>query len=208
MLESLCVYELEPKGSKIILNLDCKSCKLRGESRRWNCFEMMIRTVEKEFSINSILMKNYSLTQFQGDAIDIIKEIAGLRNEIRTMKERRNKNLNDSNKSKRGKRKTKGGKGGGTGVRCNECPASPKRLFARPYGTLYPDFKPFVDTLLKSVERLNRFIKKSSSGKRNELKPVCLSCAGDSYKDLTFLFIQYKKLSRGAAFKGFSVVME
>jgi hypothetical protein len=206
MSESLCVYELEPKGSKIILNLECKTCKLKGESRRSSCFERMIRTVEKEFSINSILMKNYSLTQFQGDAIDIIKEIASLRNEIKTMRERRSKNLYDSNKSKRGKRKIEVGRE--VGVRCEGCPVAPGRLFARPYGTLYPDFKPFVDTLIKSVERLNSFIKKSSSGKRNELKPVCLNCAGDSYKDLTFLFIHYKKLSKQSAFKGFSVVIE
>ncbi|UCH89082.1 MAG: hypothetical protein JSV49_00075 [Thermoplasmata archaeon] len=190
MSDIVCEYRLESAGSKLELVLDCRTCKRTQKKSDDRCIDKIIRTMENEYNINSILMTNYALTQFQGDALELLHQFVGLRTDLKTMQERKVKP--DLSKH------------------CEGCELKPSDLFAKLRELLYPDFDRFTAQLSECVKYLNASLKEldreSRGGKKNP--KLCLSCIGDTYKDLTYLFIHYRDLAKQVAIKGFLVVVE
>jgi hypothetical protein len=194
MTENVCCYSSELKDSKIELVLDCRSCKQKNNSRKMKCLNNIVRTIEKEFNINSITMLNYSLTQFKGDGVKLLKRIVKLRMNIQSMKER--KVLFYQNKREK---LTKGKSG--IDQRCVKCQFNPSDLFSKLNDRCYPDFDGFLETIIDVAKMLGEYV-----GGYNELDKIedfnfCSNCISGTYKDLTFLFVQYRDFVKHIRFQ-------
>lgn len=198
----LCEFHIVLNGNLSELVLDCKMCHLKYDRENRGCLDHIIKTMEKEFDINSIIMKNYFQTQFQPEAVQLIKKIVSIRSDLHTL-EGRNPPFQASTSQKKNRSGTV------VDTTCEKCRVRPSRIFSGLYNSFLPDFDIFFETLQMINNDLTGFIIniQRSSTKKKSLDS-CKKCLGETYKDLTYLFIQYQELAKYIVFKGFSVVVE
>ena len=139
----------------------------------------IINAVESQKNLSGIQLNNYNLTKFQPEAVELIKNFAQLRQLVSLMKERK-----------------------ASGKKCKTCEVTPPRIFSDLYIELDSKLEGFIEQFRISLKLL---VAKSRQANQNV---HCNGCVCESYKDLTFLFINYQSLSKKIVNEGFSVVVE
>jgi hypothetical protein len=176
---SSCPFKLVASDSGFILNLNCLECRKNKNSEPGNCIDDIIATVEKQMNITDIILNNYKLIKLQPEAVDIIKQFANISRLISNMSERITVEKS-----------------------CRSCDIKPSIFFFDLDCEMSLKPEVFIQQLKNCLTLL---VKKSADPALNE---KCEDCICESYKDLTFLFLNYKSLSKKIIKDGFSVVID
>jgi hypothetical protein len=187
--DARCNYEIE-REIKTTLLLKCRECGGASTLNDKHCLKGVLEIFIEEQSINNIILSNFTEKQYHSDAVELLKSMIAVINEIEHL------TIRDPSAEFGGyvdnEKLPKPG--------CVKCELHPKKLFKELKNLFVED----VDGLYREISRISDVASKS---KDSAVPTTCKKCRAAILDDIVHLNSMLSKLESFVAYKGFSVVV-
>lgn len=184
-----CNYEIG-REIKTILLLKCRECNGASTLNDKRCLKGVLEILIEEPSVNNIVLSNFIEKQYHSDAVELLKLMAAIINEMQYLTIRNpstevGKHTNDEGQPK---------------PNCVKCELLPNKLFKELKNR-------FMEDVGLLYQEMSRILDIANKDKGDVSSTVCKKCMSTTVDDITHLNTMLSKLESFVAYKGFSVVV-
>jgi hypothetical protein len=182
-----CRYSIEVESNTTKLVFDCRGCQGSGDLDDARCFGEAIAALRSEFNVDSIIFSNYIETNYYGLAIDALKRISGIMNEVQRFSGRIPwKEMGETKDIKLQSRKKM----------CLQCDKNPAKIFS----VIEKRGKRSIESMCKSFNHYLSVIESLPADRQ------CHKCNQNTRADLNYIQDKIEDLKMHVLYHAFKVV--
>lgn len=186
--DAKCSYELE-REIKTTLLLKCRECGCASTLNDKHCLKNVLEILVDESGVNNIVLSNFTEKQYHSDAVELLKLMVAIINEMEHAIIRDPMAEFDGYAANEKQPKPN----------CVKCELHPKKLFKELRNLFMED----ADELYLEISRISDIVKDKS----DVAQTICKKCRSTTLDDIVHLNAMLSKLESFVAYKGFSVVV-
>jgi hypothetical protein len=180
-----CKYEIEFTSRQNVMVAKCKECEGEGDLTDQKCLSGMLNAISKEFNIDSIILSHFVERFYEKNAVDVLRDMAGLVKEFDRLSFRDPLKQYFSEKEIPSQRS-----------KCQACEKNPQNLFPELRGLFIMDIEKFYKNFTQRIRTVYTTT--------NE--PKCKKCISTTNNDIIYIFDKLENLRTDILYKAFRVV--